>query len=81
MALERLAMKRFGLVLMWAGVSVGVVTALATVTHVGLSSVPWLVNVALAKLAFIGAGGLMAGGAVVRRLAIRQEAKRLGRPN
>ena len=73
-------MKRFGQVLMWAGASIGVAVALATATHVGLAGVPWLVNVAFAKLAFIGAGGLMAGGAVVRRLALRQEARRLRSP-
>ena len=39
------------------------------------------VNVALAKLGLIAAGGLMAGGAVSVRLARRQEQRQLKSPN
>jgi len=45
--------------------------------HLGVAGVPWLVNVALAKLGLVGAGGLMAGGAVSIRLAGRKEQRQL----
>ena len=60
------------------GAAVGVLVALAMAAHLGLADAPWLVNVALAKLGLIAAGGLMAGGAVVVRLAKRQEQRQLG---
>lgn len=70
-------MKRLGELLMWLGVGVGVGDALAIAMHLEITGVPWLVAVALAKFAVIAAGGLMASGAVVRRLASRAEARRL----
>ena len=73
-------MKRLGQFLMWTGALVGVAAAVAVAAHLGVAGVPWLLNVALAKLAFVGAGGLMASGAVVRRLALREEARRLAPP-
>jgi hypothetical protein len=63
--------------LMGLGLAVGVIDAGAIFFHLGLAGVPWLVNVALAKLAFIGALGLLGGGAVVGRLARRQDVDRI----
>ena len=60
------------------GLAVGVIDAGAIFLHLGLAGVPWLVNVALAKLGFIAALGLLGGGAVTGRLARRQEVERLG---
>jgi hypothetical protein len=60
------------------GLAVGVIDAGASFLHLGLAGVPWLVNVALAKLGFIAALGLLGGGAVTGRLARRQEVERLG---
>ena len=66
---------------MWTGAMVGVADACAIAIHFGVVGAPWLVNVALAKLAFIGAGGLMAGGAVLGRLARRRETRELPPPS
>ena len=71
-------MRRIASVLMALGVAVGVVDAGAIFFHLGLAGVPWLVNVALAKLGFIAALGLLGGGAVAGRLSRRREAGRLG---
>ena len=73
-------MKHVARLLMWTGAMVGVADACAIAVHLGVAGAPWIVNVALAKLAFIGAGGLMAGGAVVGRLAARRDARRLEPP-
>lgn len=71
-------MRRIGQFLLALGVAVGVVMALAMAIHLGLAGAPWLVNVALAKLGLLAAGGLMAGGAVSMRLANRREQRELG---
>ena len=70
-------MRRFGQVLMAIGALLGAGVAVAMATDFGLAGAPWLVNVALSKLTLIGAGGLMAGGAMSVRLAKRQEQRRL----
>ena len=64
--------------LMALGVAVGVLDAGAIFFHIGLAGVPWLVNVALAKLGFIAALGLLGGGAVAGRLSRREEVDRIG---
>ena len=71
-------MRRVGQLLMALGLAVGVVVALAMAAHLGLAGAPWLVNVALAKLGLVAAGGLMAGGAVSMRLAKRHEQRQFG---
>ena len=71
-------MRRVATVLMALGVGVGVIDAGAIFFHLGLAGVPWLVNVALAKLGFIAALGLLGGGAVAGRLARREEVERIG---
>ena len=73
-------MRRFGQLLIGLGAAVGVLDAIAMATHLGLTGVPWLVNVALAKLGLIAAGGLMVCGAASVRLGRRREQRRLGSP-
>lgn len=70
-------MRRIGELLMALGVGVGLVLAFLVVGDFGVAGASWLVNVALAKLGFIAAGGLIAGGAVSIRIAKRQEQRRL----
>ena len=71
-------MRRIANVLLALGLVVGAVDAGAILFHIGLAGVPWVVNVALAKLGFVAALGLLGGGAVTGRLARRDEAQRLG---
>ena len=71
-------MRRIANMLMALGLAVGVIDAGAIFFHLGLAGVPWIVNVALAKLGFIAALGLLGGGAVAGRISRRQEADRLG---
>ena len=70
-------MRRLGQVLMVTGAVVGVGVAGAMVLHLGVAGVPWLINVALAKLALAGSAGLMGAGAISVRLASRREERLL----
>jgi hypothetical protein len=70
-------MKRFGHFLMGLGAIVGAAVVLAMFAHLGPNGAPWLVNVALAKLGLVAAGGLMAGGATSVRIANRREHAKL----
>lgn len=70
-------MRRFGQFLMLLGAGVGVLVAIAVGAHLGFPGAPWLVNVALAKLGLVAAGGLMAAGATGVRLANRRERRLL----
>ena len=70
-------MRRLGELLMLLGFGVGVITALLVAWHLGFPGAPWLVNVALAKLGFIAAVGLIGGGAISVRIGNRQEERRL----
>jgi hypothetical protein len=72
-------MKRIGTALIGLGAAVGAAVGLAILVHIGLPGVPWIVNVALAKLGLAASGGLMAGGAVSLRLAKRRERAALPR--
>lgn len=63
--------------MMALGATVGAGVGVAMLTHAGIVGVPWLVNVALAKLGLVASGGLMAGGAATVRLANRREQKTL----
>jgi hypothetical protein len=60
-------MRRIGELLMIVGAILGVLVGLSIIAHLGPGS-SWLINVALAKLALIGAGGLMGAGAVAIRI-------------
>jgi hypothetical protein len=72
-------MRQVGSVLLALGVLLGVGVAIGLLLGVQLPGVPWLVAVGFVKLALIASGGLMAGGAVLQRLARRaEERERLG---
>ena len=71
-------MRRVGQIMMALGAAVGASVGLAMLVHFGLAGVPWLINVALAKLGLVSAVALMTGGAVSVRLAKRDEARKLG---
>jgi hypothetical protein len=71
-------MRRIANVLLALGLLVGAADAAALYFHLGIAGVPWLVNVALAKLGFVAALGILAGGAVAGRLAHREEERLLG---
>jgi hypothetical protein len=66
-------MRRIGTAIIGLGAAVGIAVGVAILMHAGLPGVPWLVNVALAKLGLVASGGLMTGGAVSLRLAKRRE--------
>ncbi len=70
-------MRRVGQILMGIGVSVGVVTGIAMLGHLGVAGAPWLVNVALAKLGLAASLGLMAGGAGAIRVGKIREQRAL----
>lgn len=70
-------MRRVGRQLMALGALVGALDVCAIAMHLGLVGVPWLVNVALLKLGFIAAGGLMAAGAATVRVGRRREQRQL----
>jgi hypothetical protein len=70
-------MKRLGQAFMIVGAGVGVAVAIAMAGHYGLAGAPWIVNVALAKLGLVAAGGLMTAGAVSVRIANRREQSNL----
>lgn len=70
-------MKRIGQALMMLGAGVGGVVAVAMAGHFGLVGAPWIVNIALAKLGIVAAGGLMAVGAATVRIANRREQSNL----
>lgn len=70
-------MKRLGQVFMLLGAGVGAGVAVTMAAHFGLAGAPWIVNVALAKLGIVAAGGLMAAGAVSVRIANRREQSNL----
>lgn len=73
-------MRHLSQLLMIAGTLLGGSVALMMFAHLGLPGASWLVNVALAKLTLVAAGGLFAGGAVAGRIAGRQEQRRLASP-
>ena len=71
-------MRRLGTVLIALGALLGIAVFLAVGAHWGYPGAGWFLNVALAKLSLVGAGGLMGGGAVLQRVARRAEMRRLG---
>jgi hypothetical protein len=73
-------MRRFGSVLVAVGVLVGVITGASILAGVQLPGVDsWLAEVAIAKLAFFSALGLIAAGTVLQRTADRRaERDRVG---
>jgi hypothetical protein len=72
-------MRPLSSLLLALGVLLGIGVGVGLLLGVQLPGVPWLVAVGFVKLALIASGGLMAGGAVLRRLAKRDdERQRLG---
>lgn len=76
-------MRTVGNVLMGVGLVLGAGLGIGLlIGHwpVWIQSLPWLAAVGLAKVTFVGALGLLASGAVLRRLAITHDDRaRLGR--
>ncbi|MDQ3996884.1 MAG: hypothetical protein M3303_07670 [Gemmatimonadota bacterium] len=66
-------MRVLGSVLLVLGALLGSAVAIGMLLGLGVPGVSWLVAVGLVKLTLIAAGGLMAAGAVVHRLARRAE--------
>lgn len=52
---------------------VGIAVSLALIAGVTMPGLPWLVTVGLVKLSYIASVGLIAAGAVLKRLAKRAE--------
>jgi hypothetical protein len=70
-------MKLIGHYLLWIGVLVAVADVVAIFGHFGIAGASWIINVAVAKLGFVAAGGLMAVGASLVRVGRIREARRL----
>jgi hypothetical protein len=60
---------------MWLGAAVGTAVSAGMLVGIGLPGVPWLFAVGLVKLTLLAAVGLIGVGAVVRRIALRSEAR------
>jgi len=58
---------------MGLGVLLGAGVSAAMLLHLSIPGLHWMILVGLAKLTLAGSLGLIAAGAVVRRLAIRAE--------
>jgi hypothetical protein len=72
-------MRPLGTLLLALGALLGTVVGVGILLGVQLPGLSWLVAVGMVKLALIASGGLMAGGAVLIRLARRaDERDRLG---
>ena len=69
-------MRRLGELLIALGAALGIFVAIAIVAHIGPGAT-WLINVAVAKLTLVAAGGLMGAGAVAIRLDNRERSKKL----
>jgi hypothetical protein len=54
------------------GLVIGLVLGIGVIAGIKVSGVPLLVAIGLGKLTFVGAVGLMAAGAALRRLALRK---------
>ncbi|MGH7653171.1 MAG: hypothetical protein ACREN6_00780 [Gemmatimonadaceae bacterium] len=68
-------MRRFGQFLAGLGLALGVAVGLATMWPSHLVGLSWLLAVGMVKLGFVSALGLIAGGAVLQRIANRAEAR------
>jgi hypothetical protein len=62
-----------GTLLLAMGALLGTAVGVGLLLGIQLPGLPWLVAVGLVKLTLIASGGLMAGGAVLHRLARRAE--------
>lgn len=66
-------MRRLGQILTILGAIVGIGAALAMILPVELAGVSWLIAVGLLKLTLAASLGMIAGGAVLQRIARRTE--------
>ena len=66
-------MKLIGNVLFALGVVLGMLIGFGILLGVSVPGVPWLIGVALTKLALLGSLGLIATGGLMHRLARRHE--------
>jgi hypothetical protein len=69
MVAERMFESRLARGLMILGAAVGMLTVAVVAVDVQVNLPDWMVQVAMAKLAFIAAGGLLAAGALLGRHA------------
>lgn len=70
-------MRRFGSVLLALGLLVGVTGGAGLMLGLHASGLHWVIAIGLAKLTLLASGGLMASGAVLQRLARRDESRKL----
>ena len=70
-------MRSLGTLLLLLGLCVGVIGGVGLIAGLHISGWTWLVTIGLSKLTLVASGGLMAGGAVLQRLARREDARRL----
>jgi hypothetical protein len=68
-------MRTFGRILAYVGLALGLVTGLSIILPVRVVGVPFLVGVALVKLAFASSLALIGAGALVERAAIKSAAR------
>jgi len=64
-------MRWFGRFISWLGVALGVTVAVGMFVPMPFTGIAWIVAVGTVKLAFLSAIGLIAGGAVIQRIAVR----------
>jgi hypothetical protein len=65
-----------GRALLWLGLLVGIVGGIGLTLGFHFAGIAWLLAIGLAKLTLVGSLGLMAGGAVLQRLAHRDEKRK-----
>jgi hypothetical protein len=66
-------MRPIGTLLLALGVLLGTLVGVGLLVGVQVPGVSWLIAVGLVKLTLIASGGLIAGGAVLQRLARRAD--------
>ena len=64
-------MRRLGRFITWIGAALGVALGLSMLWPMPFTGFAWIVAVGTAKLAFAASIGLIAGGAVLERMALR----------
>ena len=70
-------MRSLGTLLLILGLLIGVIGGAGLMAGLHVTGWAWLVTIGLAKLTLLASGGLMAGGAILQRLARREDAQRL----